>query len=136
MRTAASRVDVRRAGPDDAATVLAMLVEMAADVGDEVTADEAGWARMLARPEVLIDMQFVEITRNDALTYGVDFPTLFTLTPLTKWLNNEVKVPSGISGFLTFGGGKTLMGIGIMNASAVAKLTRATGKVASVAGLM
>lgn len=54
MRTAASRVDVRRAAPGDAAVVLTMLRELAADVGDDVTGDEATWARMLARPDVLV----------------------------------------------------------------------------------
>jgi ribosomal protein S18 acetylase RimI-like enzyme len=54
VRTAASRVDVRRAGPGDAAVVLALLRELAAEVGDAVTGDEAGWARMLARPEVVV----------------------------------------------------------------------------------
>jgi ribosomal protein S18 acetylase RimI-like enzyme len=54
VRTAASRVDVRRAGPDDAATVLAMLREFAVEDGDPVTSDAAGWARMLARPEVVV----------------------------------------------------------------------------------
>ena len=34
MRTMASHVDVRRAGPDDAATVLAMVREIAAHEGD------------------------------------------------------------------------------------------------------
>lgn len=54
MRTAASRVDVRRAGPDDAAVVLAMVRELAEEDGDAVTSDEAGWARMLARPDVVV----------------------------------------------------------------------------------
>jgi ribosomal protein S18 acetylase RimI-like enzyme len=54
VRTAASRVDVRRAGPDDGAVVLAMLRELALQVGDAVTGDESGWARMLARPEVVV----------------------------------------------------------------------------------
>jgi ribosomal protein S18 acetylase RimI-like enzyme len=54
VRTAASRVDVRRAGPDDAAVVLGLLREFAAEQGDPLTSDEAGWARMLARPEVVV----------------------------------------------------------------------------------
>ena len=54
MRTAASRVDVRRAGPDDAAVVLAMLREFAVENGDPLTSDEAGWRRMLGRPEVVV----------------------------------------------------------------------------------
>ena len=54
MRTAASRVDVRRAGPDDAAVVLAMVRELAREDGGAVTGDETGWARMLGRPDVVV----------------------------------------------------------------------------------
>lgn len=54
VRTAASRVDVRRAGPADAAVVLAMVRELAEEDGDAVTSDEAGWARMLGRPDVVV----------------------------------------------------------------------------------
>jgi GNAT superfamily N-acetyltransferase len=54
VRTAASRVDVRRAGPGDAAVVVAMVRELAAEDGDPVTADEAGWERMLARADVVV----------------------------------------------------------------------------------
>ena len=80
--------------------------------------------------QVMLELRFVEVSRNDMLTYGVDFPTLFSLQPLTTWLNNQISLPSGgISGLLSFGGGKTLIGIGIMSASAVAQMSAATGKV-------
>jgi GNAT superfamily N-acetyltransferase len=56
VRTAASRVDVRRAGPGDAATVLAMVREIAAHEGhsEHVAGTEARWAEMLARPDVVV----------------------------------------------------------------------------------
>jgi ribosomal protein S18 acetylase RimI-like enzyme len=56
MGTAASTVDVRRAAPDDAGTVLTMVREIAAHEGD--ASDAAGtpetWAAMLARPDVVV----------------------------------------------------------------------------------
>jgi GNAT superfamily N-acetyltransferase len=51
-----SIVDVRRAGPDDAAVVLTMVREIAAHEGD--ASDAAGtagsWAAMLGRPDVVV----------------------------------------------------------------------------------
>ena len=56
MKTAESRVDVRRAGPADAATVLTMVREIAAhqDQSEHVTGDSARWAEMLGRAEVVV----------------------------------------------------------------------------------
>jgi type II secretory pathway component GspD/PulD (secretin) len=81
------------------------------------------------RPQVMIEMEFLEVSRSDAMTYGINFPTLFSLQPLTNWLNNQVSLPTNITGLLRFGGGKTLLGIGIMNASMVAQLTGSSSKV-------
>jgi ribosomal protein S18 acetylase RimI-like enzyme len=56
MKTAASIVDVRRAGPDDAAVVLGMVREIAAHEGDAgaVASDLGTWTAMLGRPEVVV----------------------------------------------------------------------------------
>ena len=56
MKTAASIVDVRRAGPDDAGTVLTMAREIAALEGDasDVVSDLPAWTAMLARPDVVV----------------------------------------------------------------------------------
>ena len=83
---------------------------------------------MYPRAQVTVDMQFLEVSRNDILTYGVDFPTQFPLVAFTTVLNNMVTVPTNISGLLTFGGGNSLLGIGIMNASLVAQMTASSGK--------
>jgi ribosomal protein S18 acetylase RimI-like enzyme len=56
MKTAASIVDVRRAGPDDAGAVLTMVREIAAHEGDvtDVVSDLDTWTAMLARPDVVV----------------------------------------------------------------------------------
>jgi GNAT superfamily N-acetyltransferase len=60
LRTAESRVDVRRAGPDDASVVLAMVREIAAHEGgsqgaaEHVAGTEEDWARMLGRDDVVV----------------------------------------------------------------------------------
>ena len=76
------------------------------------------------RGQVVVEVKLVEVSRNNMITYGIDFPTLFSLTPLTTWLNNTFSNPSNVVGLLAFGGGKTLMGLGILTPSAVAQMTR------------
>ena len=83
----------------------------------------------LARPraQVAIEMQFLEVSRNDMVTYGINFPQLFSLNTLTTAFNNLTSFPTGISGLLSFGAGKTLIGIGITNASLVAQMSQSSG---------
>lgn len=55
LRTAESRVDVRRAGPGDAAVVRTMVNELAADgTGQEVGVPTDRWAAMLGRDDVVV----------------------------------------------------------------------------------
>jgi type II secretory pathway component GspD/PulD (secretin) len=53
---------------------------------------------------------------------------MFSLNALTNFLNNTVSLPSGIQGLLTFAGGKTLIGLGVMGPSLVAQLSNSTSK--------
>ncbi len=84
---------------------------------------------MFPPAQVVVEVQLLEVSRNDALTYGVDLKAQFPLTPLTTWLNNKPSLPGVINGLLAFGGGKSLMGIGIINASLVAKMEESSGAV-------
>ena len=84
---------------------------------------------MRPRAQVLLEMQFLEVSRNDMVTYGIDFPTLFSLTPLTTWMNNPINVAQNVAGLLRFGGGQSLMGIGIMNPALVARMSESSGRV-------
>lgn len=81
------------------------------------------------RAQVVVDVRFMEVSRNDMLTYGVDFPNVFSLTALTKWMNNAATLPATASGLLTFGAGKTLMGMGIIDPSLVARMSQSSGGV-------
>jgi general secretion pathway protein D len=84
--------------------------------------------RDLVRPsaQVMVELKLIEVTRNDMLTYGIEFPNIFSLNFLTNWLGNQLTLPSNINGLLTFGGGKTLMGLGILTPSLVAEMSKAT----------
>jgi len=84
---------------------------------------------MYPRAQVQIETEFLEVSRNDAVTYGLDLQNLFPLVPLTTWLNNSPSVPGTVAGLLTFGGGKTLMGLGVVNPSLVATMSKSSGHV-------
>ena len=78
---------------------------------------------MHARAQVEIDLRFIEVSRNDSITYGINFPSIFSLNALTSFLHNTFSLQSGLQGLLTFGGGKTLIGLGIAGPALVAKLS-------------
>ncbi len=81
------------------------------------------------RAQVMIDMEIIELSNSNTMTYGVQFPTMFSLTPLTNWFNNPVNVPQNIIGLLKFGGGKTAFGIGVMMPDFEAQLSRSDARV-------
>ncbi len=43
---------------------------------------------LVPQAQVMVEVKLVELSRNDTITYGLNFPTLLSLTPLTTWLNN------------------------------------------------
>ena len=81
------------------------------------------------RAQVVVDIQVMEVSRNDALTWGMNFPNLFSLTPLTTWLHNPVNIPQNIVGLLKFGGGKTAIGLGVTMPQFVMQMAESSGKV-------
>jgi general secretion pathway protein D len=100
------------------------------DTVSKVTVARALFNELMRPPaQVVIDLKFVETTRNDMLTYGIDLPDTFSLTPLTNWFNNmsQISVAQNIVGMLRFGAGKTAFGIGIMMPSFAAQLSKSTG---------
>jgi general secretion pathway protein D len=81
---------------------------------------------MHPRAQVEIDLRFLEVSRDDSITYGLNFPSILSLNALTSFLNNTVSLQSGLQGVLTFGGGKTLIGLAIAAPSLVAQLSKST----------
>ena len=79
--------------------------------------------------EISIELRLLEVSRNDMIEWGVTFPNLFSLTALTNYLQNQVKIPTNISGLLSFGGGKTLIGLGFITPQLVAQMSDVRGKV-------
>jgi general secretion pathway protein D len=83
---------------------------------------------MHAPAQIMIDLRFIEVSRNDAITYGLKFPNIFSLNFLTSFLNNTVSLPTSVQGVLAFGGGKTLVGLGIAGAALVAQLSKSDNR--------
>ena len=82
------------------------------------------------RAEVGFDLKFMEVSRNDAITYGVNLQNSFTLQALSTEIHNTaLSIPSNVTGLLAFGGGRTLMGIGIISQSLVATMSQSSGRV-------
>ncbi len=71
------------------------------------------------RPEVMIEVEFLEVTDSDVVNYGFNVTNQFPAIYLGQILNNVVSFPSGVSALLSFGGGKTLIGLGVAQAQAM-----------------
>jgi general secretion pathway protein D len=79
------------------------------------------------RPEVMIDLEFIQVASSDILKYGFTVTDTFSGIYLGQILHNVVSVPSGITNLLTFGGGRTLFGIGVAQAQAMFNQTTTSG---------
>jgi hypothetical protein len=83
---------------------------------------------MYPRGQVEIELKFLEVSRNDVMTYGVNWQINSPIVALTDFMHNVVTVPPNISGLLTFGGGASVFGLGIINASLVAQMSNGSGR--------
>ena len=68
------------------------------------------------RAEVEIELRFLEVTRNDAITYGVDIANIFTVAPIQSTFTFASLAHSLTSA--------SLYGINILSSSLVAQLTQ------------
>jgi general secretion pathway protein D len=81
------------------------------------------------RPEVQIELDFIESTEQRSTSYGLRLPTSFPVVWLGQATGFETSIPAGILSFLTFGGGKTMFGIGVTGAEAFATMSENTTRV-------
>ncbi len=76
-----------------------------------------------ARAQIEVDVELVSVGRTSNLSYGLSLPQVpIAIIPLTKSFQNVVPAALGGS-FFTFGGGATLMGLGIVNSTFFATLS-------------
>lgn len=71
-----------------------------------------------SRGEVLVDVEFIEISNSDVRKYGFNITNSFQAVYLGQILHNAVTAPAGVANLLAFGGGKTLIGLGVAQVQA------------------
>jgi len=80
------------------------------------------------RPEAEIELEFLEVSRGASTSFGISLPTTFPLVSTGKpWRNAIATFPSGYTNFLSFGGGASLVAVGIASATVVANASRSSG---------
>lgn len=62
-------------------------------------------------PEVMIDLELLQVSSSDVLNYGFNVTNSFPLVYLSSIHNSVASIPAGVTNLLTFGGGRTLIGI-------------------------
>jgi general secretion pathway protein D len=77
-----------------------------------------------ARAQVAVDVELLSVDKNSSLNYGLQTQTSFPIVNFGHFMNNIPSIPAGFRTFMTFGGGSTLFGIGIAQASAFATLAK------------
>lgn len=71
------------------------------------------------RPEVMIEVEFLDVSDSDIINYGFNVTNQFSAIYLGQIMNNLVTFPSGVTALLSFGGGKTLIGLGVAQVDAM-----------------
>ncbi|MCP5114520.1 MAG: hypothetical protein GY953_27140, partial [bacterium] len=79
------------------------------------------------RPEVHVEVEFIEITRSLNRRYGLDLQTSMPIVWLGQAKSFTTTIPGGFS-FATFGGGATVFGLGLANAELFASMSRSTSR--------
>ena len=79
------------------------------------------------RPQVEIDVEFLEVTKSSSLGYGLQLPTSSTLVNFGSFLGNSGSAAASAAGFtkfLTFGAGASFFGIGIASSTVMATFSK------------
>jgi general secretion pathway protein D len=77
------------------------------------------------RGEVEVDIELLAVTKTSSLGIGLTLPNTSSIVNFGNFLQNAVS-PGNLTSFLSFGGGKTLFGLGVTSAQAFATLARST----------
>jgi general secretion pathway protein D len=74
------------------------------------------------RAQVEVEVQLLTVTKDSSLEIGLTLPNSASIVNFGNFLQNAISA-AGFSSFLTFGGGKTLFGLGVASAQLFATLT-------------
>lgn len=77
------------------------------------------------RPQISLEVDLLTVNKTGNLRYGLSLPTSYPIVPFGNLLASIAPIiPSGFTQFLTFGGGRTLFGVGITSATIFAVSSR------------
>jgi type II secretory pathway component GspD/PulD (secretin) len=71
------------------------------------------------RPEVMIDLELLQVSTSDILNYGFTVTNSFPLAYLGGIQNSVASLPSGVTNLVTFGAGYSLIGLGVAQVQAM-----------------
>lgn len=80
------------------------------------------------RAQVAIDVEILTTDLSSTLTYGLSLPTSFGIASFIHRANIANYFPSGFTNFLAFGGGASLLGLGITNAQLFASVSKSNSE--------
>ena len=83
---------------------------------------------MRPRAQVAVDVEMLTTDLSSTLSYGMSLPTSFGVASFINRANIKGYFPSGFTNFLAFGGGASLLGIGITNAQLFASVSKSNSK--------
>ena len=79
-------------------------------------------------PEVMIDLELMQFSDSDVLNYGLTLTSSFPLVYLGSIQNSVASIPSGITNLLTFGAGRTLIGVAAAQVQSMFNESESTGR--------
>jgi general secretion pathway protein D len=79
------------------------------------------------KPQVNVELEFIEVTHSEALNLGLTLPTSFPIVPLTTVLHNAPSLSSSLS-YVLFGGGASAFAIGVANATVIANFNKSNAR--------
>jgi hypothetical protein len=83
---------------------------------------------MRPRAQVSIEVEILATDASSTLNYGMNLPTQFPIASFINRANLIPYIPAGFTNFLAFGGGASLLGLGITNAQLFASASRSTSE--------
>jgi len=80
------------------------------------------------RAQVMIEVEILTTDLSSSLNYGLSLPTSFGVASFVKRANLINYFPSGFTNFLAFGGGASLLGLGITDAQLFATVSKSSSQ--------
>jgi len=80
------------------------------------------------RAMVSIEVEFLESASSSSTSYGASLQTLLPLLNFGRPWNSQPSIPAGFVNFAVFGGGKSLLGLGLTSATVFARQSSSVGR--------